>query len=173
MVLNLTVAVGTLNGLIFYANIIGANDSIFFTGPSSLTMFFYIFISWINLEVGFDTCFFEGMDTYWKTWLQLAFPSYVIFLVVMVIIVSEHSIRFSHLIAKKNPVATLATLILLSYTTFLRNTITILSFAILDYPDGSSKMVWLPDATVEYLSCLLYTSPSPRDATLSRMPSSA
>ena len=24
-----------------------------------------------------------------------------------------------------------------------------------------------------YLSCLLYTSPSPRDATLSRMPSSA
>ena len=70
----------------------------------------------------------------------------------MVIIVSEHSIRFSHLIAKKNPVATLATLILLSYTTFLRNTITILPFAILDYPDGSSKMVWLPDATVEYLS---------------------
>ena len=25
----------------------------------------------------------------------------------------------------------------------------------------------------EYISCLLYTSPSPRDATLSRMPSSA
>ena len=70
----------------------------------------------------------------------------------MVIIVSEYSVRFSHLIPKKNPVATLATLILLSYTTFLRNTITILSFAILDYPDGSSKMVWLPDATVEYLS---------------------
>ena len=27
--------------------------------------------------------------------------------------------------------------------------------------------------TSRYLSCLLYTSPSPRDATLSRMPSSA
>ena len=27
--------------------------------------------------------------------------------------------------------------------------------------------------SAEYLSCLLYTSPSPRDATLSRMPSSA
>ena len=26
---------------------------------------------------------------------------------------------------------------------------------------------------VDYFSCLLYTSPSPRDATLSRMPSSA
>ena len=27
--------------------------------------------------------------------------------------------------------------------------------------------------TSEYITCLLYTSPSPRDATLSRMPSSA
>ena len=32
-----------------------------------------------------------------------------------------------------------------------------------------AKMRWLP----YYDSCLLYTSPSPRDATLSRMPSSA
>ena len=215
MVLNLTVAVGTLNGLIFYANIIGANGITFFQTPS--TKFLSIFISWLNLEVGFDICFFEGMDTYWKTWLQLAFPSYVIFLVVMVIIVSKHSMRFSRLIAKKNPVATLTTVILLSYTMFLRTIIATLSFAILDYPDGSHKWVWLSDATVEYLSgkhialfiaaililivsiaytcllffwqwllhhqnktvfkwvrsCLLYTSPSPRDATLSRMPSSA
>mgnify|MGYP003323671046 CR=1 FL=1 len=30
---------------------------------------------------------------------------------------------------------------------------------------------WLLQRTVGYSSCLLYTSPSPRDATLSRMPS--
>ena len=29
------------------------------------------------------------------------------------------------------------------------------------------------EASINYLPCLLYTSPSPRDATLSRMPSSA
>ena len=151
MVLNLTVAVGTLNGLIFYANIIGASSSTFFTGPSSSTRFIFVFISWLNLEVGFDICFFEGMDTYWKTWLQLAFPSYVIFLTIMIIIVSEYSLRFSHLIARKNPVATLATVILLSFTMFLRTIIAVLSFAILDYPDGH-KRVWLPDASIEYLS---------------------
>ena len=33
--------------------------------------------------------------------------------------------------------------------------------------------VMLKGLTVQYLLCLLYTSPSPRDATLSRMPSSA
>ena len=35
---------------------------------------------------------------------------------------------------------------------YLRTTIAILSSANLDYPDGSHRRVWLPDATVEYLS---------------------
>ena len=152
MMLNLTVAIGTLNGLIFYANIIGANKSTFFSGLSPSTKFYSVLISWLNLEVGFDVCIFEGMDSYWKTWLQLAFPTYVILLVAIMIIVSEHSMRFSRLIARRNPVATLATLIMLSYTKFLQTTITTLSLANLDYPDGSKKRVWLPDATVEYLS---------------------
>ena len=151
MILNLTVADGTINGLIFYANIIGANSSTFLYRLSSVK-FLSIFVSWLNQEVGFDICFFEGMDTYWKTWLQLAFPSYVIILVVMVIIISEHSMKFSRLIARRNPVATLATLILLSYTMLFRTMITVLSFTNLHYPDGSHKRVWLPDATVEYLS---------------------
>ena len=34
----------------------------------------------------------------------------------------------------------------------------------------NSSAEWIHD---DYLACLLYTSPSPRDATLSRMPSSA
>src|SRR5665647_3946570 len=36
--------------------------------------------------------------------------------------------------------------------------------------DGESKPKWSPDG--KYISCLLYTSPSPRDGLLSRMPSS-
>ena len=153
MILNLTVANGTLNGLIFYMNIIGANSSQFFFGLSPSLRYYSILVSWLNLEIGFDVCFFEGMDTYWKTWLQLAFPMYIMILVVFVIIVSEKSMRFSRLIGKANPVATLATLILLSYTKFIQTTITSLSFTQLDNPGGGSPTrVWLPDATVEYLS---------------------
>ena len=69
-----------------------------------------------KLELGIDTCYFLGMNAYIKTWLQLAFPAYVILLVVLVVIISSYSTEFSNLIGKKNPVATLATLILLSYT---------------------------------------------------------
>ena len=148
LVLNLTVAVGTINALVFYANIVEAYKSTFF--PSSTVNFASVIISWLNLELGFDVCLFEGMDKYTKTWLQLAFPTYVIFLVGAMIFTSQYSTRFAHLVGKKNPVATLATLILLSYAKLLQIVIAALSFATLEYPDGSRKTVWLPDATVQY-----------------------
>ena len=149
LVLNLTVAVGTLNGIILYANLVASSGSTFlpFTNPNFAT----VFISWLNLEIGFDICFFEGMDAYWKTLLQLAFPIYVIFLVIVIIFISECSTRFARLVAKRNPVATLATLLLLSYTKFLNTVIASLSNATLEYPDGSRRVVWLPDASVKYL----------------------
>ena len=144
LILNLTVATGTLNGLIFYANIVATNQHKFFPSMS--------FISWFNLELGIDTCFFDGMDFYWKTWIQLAFPTYILLLVVQVIIISECSVKFAQLMGKRNPVATLDTLILLCYVKFLRIVIVAFSFATLDYPDGSHPVVWWPDATVGYFS---------------------
>ena len=149
LLLNLTVAVGTLNGIILYANVVASSDSDLL--PFSTPNFATVFISWLNLEIGFDTCLFDGMDAFWKTLLQLAFPVYIIFLVVMVIFISECWTKFARLVAKRNPVATLATLILLSYTKCLNTIIASLSHAILVYPDGSHRRVWLPDATVDYL----------------------
>ena len=147
---NLTVTVGTLNGILFYANIVAANKATFL--PFSRPNFATIFISWLNLDIGFEVCFFEGLDAYWKTLLQLVFPTYVIIIIVVVIIISECSIKFRQLVYKRNPMATLATIVLFSFTKFLNNAILFLSFAILDFPDGSRKIVWLPDASVQYLS---------------------
>ena len=149
LALNLTVAVGTLNGIIFYANIIGANSSIFlpFQKPNIIT----VFISWFNLELGFNTCFFEEMDAHSKTLIQLAFPVYLFLLVVGVILLSECSVIFARFIGRKNPIATLDTLILLSYTKLLSIVITSLSFAILDYPNGVYEVLWLQDASIYYL----------------------
>ena len=111
-------------------------------------------IAWLNLEPGFDICFIKGTNTYWKTWLQLAFPAYVIILVAMVIIISERSKKFSDLIGRKDPVATLATLVLLSYAKLLHTIIASLSGTFLDYPDPKAHdvVVWLPDASIKYLS---------------------
>ena len=146
--LNMTVSIGLINGFIFYANIVSAGSAVFF--PSSEPSFPSVFVAWLNLDIGIDVCFIDGLDAYIKTWLQLAFPMYIIFLVVMVIILSEYSPRFAGLIGKRDPVSTLATLILLSYAKLLSVTITVLSFAVLDYPDSKQEIVWLPDGNVKY-----------------------
>ena len=148
LALNITVAVGLINGFIFYANIVAANSAVFF--PSSEPSFPTVFIAWLNLDIGIDICFFDGLDAYTKAWLQLAFPVYIISLVIVVIIISEYSPRFAALIGKRDPIATLATLILLSYAKLLSVTITALLFAVLDYPDGSQATIWLPDGNVKY-----------------------
>ena len=89
LTLNMTVAVGSLNGIIFYANVV------MLVTPDSKLNFN---VSWINLNIGFDTCFFEGMDAYWKTLIELLFPLYVIILVIVVIILCECSFTFSRLL---------------------------------------------------------------------------
>lgn len=152
LVLNMTVAVGTINGIVFYANIVDANTGTFF--PTSKPTYISVFISWLNLDFGFDICFIKNLDAYWKTWLQLAFPVYVIFLVVIVIIISQRSNKFTQLIGRKDPVATLATLIFLSYTKFLKVVITGLSCTTLTYSGLNGEHydmphVWLADATLQ------------------------
>ena len=147
-VLNISVAIGTINGLIFYANMIAANKTIFFPRVS----FPSVFISWFNLEFGFDVCFFDGMDTHSKAWVELVLPTYIIIIVIAIILLSKYSQKFSDLIGKRNPVAILATLILLSYAKYLQAIIVAFSATVLNYPDGSHKLLWLPDATVEYFA---------------------
>ena len=73
--LNLTVSEGTINGIIFYANIVHINRSIFF--PSTEANPLAIFIAWLNLDLGIETCFYNGMDAYAKAWLQFVFPVYI------------------------------------------------------------------------------------------------
>ena len=94
------------------------------------------------------------MDTYWKALLQLAFPIYLVFLVLLIILLSQLSDRFARLIGRKNPVATLGTIILLSYTKFLQTVLVVgtPAFASMTYPDGSVARPWLPQASIKYLS---------------------
>ena len=151
LILNLTVAAGTLNGIIFYANIVGADSTNFFRfqTPNYIT----VIIAWLNMEIGFDVCLYEGMDTYYKQLIHTAFPLYVVFIVVMCIFISERSSRFARLLGRKNPVATLATVILLSngnIAKLLRSAVDAFSFAVLEYPDGSTETVWLPDPNIKY-----------------------
>ena len=148
LVCKLTVATGTLSGLVFYANIVGVNRTVFL--PVESTDAFSVFIAWLNLDFGFETCFYNGMDGYSKLWLQLVFPVYICMLVGLIILVSHYSRRFAKLLGN-NPVSVLATLILLSYTKILRTLIAAIYITYLEYPTYN-RGVWLYDANIDYLS---------------------
>ena len=144
--LKMTVASGTLNGLIFYANIVDANRDIFIPQTGWLR----VFISWINLDFGFSTCLYSGMDMYGYTWLQFLFPFHIWTLIGVLIVISRRSAWVTKRVGS-NPVAVLATLILLSYAKLLRTIITVFYFATLRLPHGEASTVWLYDGNIPYL----------------------
>ena len=149
IILNLTVSVGTINGLIFYANILRANHAIFFSYESS-NSFLSIFIAWLNLDLGIEICFYDDIDAFKITWFQFIFPLYIWFIVITIIVASHYSTRVSKLCGS-NALQVLATLFLLSYAKLLRIIITIFSSTQLVYPDGHKSTVWLYDGNVDYL----------------------
>ena len=90
------------------------------------------------------------MTAYAQTWLQFAFPLYVWVLISLIILSSRYSITVSKLIGH-NPIAVLATLLLMSYTKLLKIIIEVYSSVNLSYPDNETRTVWLKDANVPYL----------------------
>ena len=146
--LNLTVTDGTINGFILYVNIIGINTSALFTEPNHFSPT-YTFISLANLDLGIQTCFYNGMDDYAKMWLQLAFPFYLIFIATLIIITSRYSTTIQRLTARR-ALPVLATLFLLSYAKILRIVSSVLFFysTITHLPSKHTTLVWSVDANV-------------------------
>ena len=147
--LNLTVSVGTINALILYANIVKALNPIFF--PS--TTFLSVFVAWLNLDIGLNSCFYDGLEFYSLTWLQFVFPVYIWLLVSVMILTSHYSTTAAKLVSR-DAVKVLATLFLLSYAKLLRTILTVLSFTYISYEDTNGAThrtaVWLYDGNVEF-----------------------
>ena len=145
---NLSVGEGTINTFILYANIISINNEGIFVRDNTFTPVIML-ISFANLDLGIQTCFYNGMDDYAKMWLQLAFPFYLIFIATLIIITSHYSTTIQRLTARR-ALPVLATLFLLSYTKILRIVSSILFFysTITYLPSKHTTIVWSVDANV-------------------------
>ena len=150
--LNLTVTNGTINGIIFYANIISINDSVFLVNHNVFKPL-RVFISFVNLDLGIETCFYNGMDGYAKMFFQLFFPLYLIVIAFSIIKTSRYSSRILRWTYTRT-LPVLATLFLLSYTGVLRAVLTVLfSYSIIiELPSGNQHLVWSIDASVPLFS---------------------
>ena len=156
--LDITISQGTINGLVFYANIIQANQDIFLPWRSTHPL--TVFIAWLNLDFGVEMCFFNGLDAYSKTWLQFVFPLYVWTSAGLIIILAKHSARLAKVMGN-NSVPVLATLFLLSHSKLFRTIITALSYTVLITSQENdnkfvTKAVWSADGNVDYLGSKHY-----------------
>ena len=146
----ITVATGTINGLIFYANILNSNQAVFF--PVGFFRGYIIFISWLNLDFGIETCFYEGMNQIAYSGLQFVFPVYIWILAGLIVVLCRYSVRVSKFFSTSDPVAVLATIILLSFNSLAQNIINIFYNSSINNPGNNRSRVWRYDGNVDYAS---------------------
>ena len=155
---NLTVTNGVINTLIFYVNIISINYSQFCLDSNSVDC---TLLSLLNLDLGIETCFYDGMDEYAKMWLQLAFPSYLMLIAFALIIGSRYSLKLQSLTANR-VLKVLATLFLLSYTKVLLTVCQVLFFflSVTNLPSKHITLLWSVSTSVAPFGakfCILYS----------------
>ena len=146
MFLNLSISVGTINGLLLYANMVKLNEAFFF--PNGSIPVVSQFISWLNLDLGIEVCLFDGLDGYWNTWLQFVFPAYLFLLMGSIIVGCRYSVWLCRLCGS-HAVPALATLFLMSYTKILLTVANALSMSQLPC-NNSILTVWSVDGNIEY-----------------------
>ena len=144
-ILDLTVTQGMINGLIFYANIV----RVYGYSHHTPWVILNIFIAWLNLDFGIETCFYRGLNSFATKWLQLTFPFYVAALFFL-------GVKFSDKLSKlcgSRSVPTLATILFLSYIKLLNIITTSLSLAtITTYSESTvaHTRVWAEDGRLQY-----------------------
>lgn len=143
--LNTTVSTGTVNGLIFFANIVKILEPLL---PIEPFPFLAQFISWMNLDFGVTMCFYNGLNACQKIGLQFVFPFYLWLIMLVIIVLCRRFTKLANSLGSQT-VPVLATLLLLSYTKMLRTVILIFSISHVTC-DGKTNAFWLVDPTIRY-----------------------
>ena len=152
--MRLTLTTGTLNGIIFFAQVTnGSLIDLSTFGDSGDTVGFKLaigFLLFLNLNLQFPLCFYDGMTELWKTGLTFVFPIYLLTIVVVLIILSRYSTWLSNRISHSS-VQVLVTVVHLSFSKLLLAIIDVFTPARI-YTDNGYIDVWYWDGTVKYLS---------------------
>ena len=150
-VLNLTVFTGTINGLLWYTFVVNINYFIFFNTDvlNRYGAVLFIFAAWFNFDFGIILCFYDGMDMYSYTWLQLAFPTFIFSLIGVIITCANYSRSISKL-CRPNAVPVLATLIYISLSKLVTVSVAALSPVPIVSANGKHWM-WMHDGNIGYL----------------------
>lgn len=155
--LKLTLSLGTINAFLFLASFqnTGMNDILNTNGllwSNQCEIYYSRFISivmaFMNLELGFPLCLYNGMDEVWKTGLQLAFPLYLFIVIALLCIISRYSVAISNQISKST-IKVLVTVVHITFSRLLVTVIDVFGVSVV-YTNNQTHFVWRLDGTVDY-----------------------
>ena len=154
--LNLTLTTGTLNGVIFYAQLANVGILLYYIVPCIKCSEKYdyfrlpiIFISWMNLNLGFPLCFFHNMTELWKAGLSLLFPIYLLLIIVFFSILSRFSSKISNRFSRSF-IQVLVTVVYLSFTQLLQTLLDVFSSTQIYTENKAWRTVWFNNGAIAY-----------------------
>ena len=150
--LKLTLTTGTINGFIFYAQIFAVikNPGQRYSHLFNLFQIVKSLVALFNLSFYYPLCFYDGMSELMKSGIGLAFPFYLLIIVVGLIIASRYSVKLSNRLSHSS-VQVLVTIVHLSFSRLLTSVlITFSSVEIHTNTTETPLLVWEYDATIEY-----------------------
>ena len=150
--LRLTISMGTINGVIFNANLFVAINLVPYNQLPVFLKFPYVGINFLSLGLGFPLCFHSNMGELEKAFLNFLFPIYLFLIVGIIIVVCRYSSRLSKLTANSS-VQVLATLVFLSYASLLGAVFKIIRYngIVVLNASETTRFVWSDDGNVTYL----------------------
>ena len=150
--LRITIADGYLNGILLYCNIVALYETTLLS-DTPLSQYF-VAISFLNLNLGIESCFFQGMGQLTRVGLQFIFPLYLYFLMIGITILAKFSQRFSRILAGSGFSATklFATLMIMTYTSVFETCAQVLAAVEIKTLSGKHSIRWRLDPSQEYFS---------------------
>ena len=144
--LHITVTEGYLNSILFYSNIV----NLFVVEFSPITPNSGVFIpaSFLSLNLGIESCFYDGMNALAHTSLQFAFVAYLFILMGAMTLLGrilKHTRE-----SRYSPIKIFATLTILCYVSVLQSCIAILAPIQVRTLGGETSIRWYVDPTVHY-----------------------
>ena len=151
LALPLTISEGPLAGIIIVMNVTSVSTIDYLDSNNWFVYITRVFVSFMNLNLGFPMCLYNGMTPTVKTVIQFVYPVYLWVLVIGFIIFSHYSTRISNRTASYS-VQVLASLIHLSFSKVLITCIDIIAYVPVHTAQEGTVVVWYGDGNVEYLS---------------------
>ena len=148
--LDITIAEGLLNGAIFFSNLVSLYALNLFPSPTGQNDIIFL-ISILTLNLGIETCLYNGMGGLDRVWWQLSFPLYLVVLMFIIVwLARTKNLKFWQKTRRLSAARAFTTLSLLCYVSVLQVCIEILGWNAIDTVDGERRVNWITDASIPY-----------------------